>query len=246
MTLGAGFLVRELWAAATYPHVELDPGNVTFVFGLLGVVALHVGWLTRDLHERTEQYRHAQERLEGMVYLDALTRLPNRTRLLGTLDRLDGTGETYAVAFIDLDRFKQVNDSCGHESGDELLCGIARRLEEAVRPTDLVARLAGDEFVVVLREPSERGDVVEIARRLGDACRSEAPWGTEAIALGASVGVAIAGAGAPRGREVLRQADAAMYVAKRNADGEPVVVEATDHDGDSFELARPVDLEREE
>ncbi len=227
LVFSVGFLLREVWAAQVYPHVEVDAGNVTFVFGLLGLIALQVGGLSRHLHQRTEQYRDAQERLEGMVYLDELTRLPNRARLLSTLDRFDDGDEGFAVAFLDLDRFKQINDTYGHESGDDLLRGLARRLEQAVRPTDMVARLAGDEFVVVLPGLHDRDVALESAQRLAEACRSHVRIDGERVAFGASVGVAVRRGAAPRGREVLRQADAAMYLAKRAGDGRPVVVEAS-------------------
>jgi diguanylate cyclase (GGDEF)-like protein len=206
LVFSLGFLLREIWAAQTYAHVHLDVGNITYFLGLLGIVALQVGWLTRHLHERTEQYREAQERLEGMVYLDALTRLPNRARLLGTLDRFDEGQEGLAVAFLDLDRFKHVNDTYGHESGDDLLCGLARRLEAAVRPTDMVARLAGDEFVAVFPGLDDRDAARERAQRLArPAAATSASTGSVWRSARASASPSAAGAGPPGGRSCGRR-----------------------------------------
>jgi diguanylate cyclase (GGDEF)-like protein len=220
------YVAVSWWATGAYPHVATRPSQVTFVIGLVGMVTVAVGWLAAHLHERTEQYRQAEARLAGLVYVDDLTRLANRSRLLGALDRLDASDTGFTVVFLDLDRFKEVNDRYGHEVGDEVLCTVARALEAAVRPTDLVARLAGDEFVVLLPGLWNRAAVLEALARLNEATRAPTLRDGEVVEVGASVGAAIAcGAARPSGREVLRQADAAMYVSKR-AGGGPVVVEA--------------------
>jgi diguanylate cyclase (GGDEF)-like protein len=224
--LAIGFVAGELWAAATFEAVAHRPSDVTFAVGLVGVVAVAVGSVVRHLDERTELYRQARERLAAMVYVDDLTRLPNRARLLGTLDRFDGTDEGYGVAFIDLDRFKEVNDAYGHETGDQVLRAVAGRLEEAVRPTDMVARLAGDEFVVVLPGLDDVAPALELADRLTAAARTSVAAPDGPIPVTASVGLALGHGRTGAGQEVMRHADVAMYEAKAVASPRPVVVDA--------------------
>ena len=146
---------------------------------------------------------------------DALTGLPNRTLVLDRLSRALGrTGEEgrVAVLFVDLDRFKMVNDTLGHSVGDEVLIRVAERLSAAVRPLDTVGRLAGDEFVVVCEDV--RGvDVGQLAERVARAVAQPLPLYGRDTVITASIGIVHAPAGS-RADEVLRDADVAMYRAK--------------------------------
>jgi diguanylate cyclase (GGDEF)-like protein len=118
-----------------------------------------------------------------------------------------------AVLFCDLDRFKDVNDTHGHEAGDVLLTTVADRLRRAVRPGDTVARLGGDEFVVVTEGLHDASAVIGLAKRLRTELRAPVDVGPASVVVGCSIGMAVAGA-EDDARSVLREADAAMYRAK--------------------------------
>jgi diguanylate cyclase (GGDEF)-like protein/PAS domain S-box-containing protein len=152
---------------------------------------------------------------------DPLTGLPNRGALLSVLDRAlvrarSVEEEGLAVLYVDLDRFKTVNDNLGHEIGDRVLATVAVRIADAVRPSDSVARLGGDEFAAVLpglRDPSE---AVLIAERLLESIATSLSLDDGELVTTASVGVAFSEAGDETPSELLRRADVAMYVAKDN------------------------------
>jgi diguanylate cyclase (GGDEF)-like protein len=122
------------------------------------------------------------------------------------------------VLFLDLDRFKPINDSLGHEAGDELLIRTGALLREAVRPHDTVARLGGDEFVVLCEDLTSAADLDAIARRVTGAVRVPVRLRAQEVFLSASVGVATAGAGG-NAMDLLRDADIAMYQAKGQGGG---------------------------
>ncbi len=159
------------------------------------------------------------DELEHQAMHDALTGLPNRTRLLGALEEeLRSPDASPILLFLDLDGFKPVNDRLGHEAGDELLKLVATRLGEAVRAGDLVARLGGDEFTVLLqgRVPPQRAS--ELATRIQQRLAEPFLLGQETVSIAASVGIAVAEAGIDQS-ELLRRADVAMYRAKKRARG---------------------------
>src|SRR5215211_2684379 len=161
----------------------------------------------------------ASKRLRHLALHDALTGLPNRTLFHEKVERATKAmraDRMVAVLLIDLDRFKEVNDTLGHDHGDELLKVVAERLGGALRHGDTLARLGGDEFAVVLADLPHRGAAVELAGRLHDALRR--PFGLRGLAveLDASIGVALCPG---HGRDVttlLQRADVAMYDAKRS------------------------------
>jgi diguanylate cyclase (GGDEF)-like protein len=150
---------------------------------------------------------------------DTLTALPTRAYFLEKLrdarDRSTLAGTGLGVIFIDLDNFKQVNDSAGHHAGDELLSAIAARLAAAVRPDDVVARFGGDEFVVLADNIGETRDAVQLAWRLASALRSPFTVGGVELSVSASFGVCYSRDGDEGPEEVVRKADAAMYTAKQ-------------------------------
>jgi diguanylate cyclase (GGDEF)-like protein/PAS domain S-box-containing protein len=164
----------------------------------------------------TERKRLA-EQLRHQALHDPLTGLANRALLqdrvehaLARLDRHDGQ---LAVMLLDLDGFKTVNDTLGHEVGDQLLALVAERLRRAVRPSDTVARFGGDEFVVSVEDVTGPADAVAAAQRLLAALAAPVGVARREVQVCASVGIAIAGPGAQPG-DLVRDADVAMYQAK--------------------------------
>jgi len=157
-----------------------------------------------------------KEQLRHQAYHDALTGLPNRPHLLEAVEHeLDHGGGSMAVLYLDLDRFKTVNDTWGHSAGDELLSEFARRLGGAIRAQDLAARLGGDEFAVLVRE-ADPDDAVAVARRLLEAIDGTYALGCGDVACHVSVGIAVGAAGATSAGDLLRNADIAMYSVKRS------------------------------
>ena len=163
--------------------------------------------------------RRSQERLMHMAKHDALTGLPNRSllddRLHQALLYADRYQRHVTVAFMDLDNFKTINDSLGHDAGDELLVQMSARLSKAVRATDTVVRLGGDEFVIVLFDQPEAEDSVGGAlERLMKAVAEPLDLRGHRVQLGCSIGVASYPLDGREGNTLLKNADAAMYRAK--------------------------------
>ena len=172
----------------------------------------------QDISERRraeEDLRALSAALAEQAVRDPLTGLANRTlfeeRLKAVLARDSRTGASSAVLFLDLDGFKEVNDNLGHAAGDEVLRTVAKRLASAVRPADTVARIGGDEFVVLV-EGASNESVAQLVLRL-KAVVGE-PMQTLDLKVGVSVGAALAVAGGRSPQELLSAADQAMYAAK--------------------------------
>ncbi len=149
---------------------------------------------------------------------DALTELPNRAlvmeRVEHALVRAERSGDRIALLFLDLDHFKDVNDSLGHARGDELLVAVGQRIRQAVRPPDTVGRLGGDEYVVLCEDVGDEHGPLVVAERLAAALRRPFRLGEEEVFVSASIGVALPGPESRTPVELLRDADAAMYRAK--------------------------------
>ena len=174
-------------------------------------------WL--DISDRKQH----EQQVERLAFYDGLTGLPNRRllmdRLQRALARAHRSGQYGAVMFIDLDNFKTLNDTLGHDAGDKLLTQVAGRLEEAIRGTDTVARLGGDEFVVMLEGlGTSHKDAAQLSERLGRniVARLSAPYEIDGHATysSPSIGVALFGESCTGVDELLKQADLAMYDAK--------------------------------
>jgi len=175
--------------------------------------------IIRDLTEREaveRQLRESEQRLRQLATHDTLTGLPNRALLHEKLQAmLDGCAPDCAVAvlFLDLDRFKDINDSFGHELGDALLCEVAARLRRALRPERVFARLGGDEFVVAACG-SSRADAESIAAKLLDALTAPVRLQGRDVIIGASIGISLYPQDGANREQLFQAADTAMYRAK--------------------------------
>ena len=160
----------------------------------------------------------ANTELQQLAFRDALTGLPNRLlfddRVGVAVERCTRDGTTLAVLFVDLDGFKPVNDSFGHSVGDGVLCEMAQRLAKQARSTDTVARVGGDEFVLLLEGGADTTATVQIAQRIIDAMTLPVAAGEHEVRLSCSVGIAMYPSDGPR-EQLMVHADAAMYAAKR-------------------------------
>jgi diguanylate cyclase (GGDEF)-like protein/PAS domain S-box-containing protein len=177
------------------------------------------GWVST--FEDITEWRLAQALISHMAHHDGLTGLANRIQLVAKLESalaaLRSQGGSVAVHFIDLDRFKNVNDTLGHDGGDFLLKAVAERLRSVIRADDVVARLGGDEFVVVQTSVRDKDQAEEFARRLTSAITAPMKRGEQEIVATVSVGVALAPADGTNPERLLKSADLALYKAK--ADG---------------------------
>lgn len=195
------------------------------------------GLAVRDAQGRAVRMAGSQSQVSAGKVVDSLTGLPNRALLTDRLSRLleshrAGTRTPFALLFIDLDGLKQINDSLGHLHGDALLRGVARRLEDAVRPTDVISRLApetaapespdeittarlgGDEFIVLLHGVRSVADATRVAERIQRALSAALVVNGRDVFVTASIGIALSETGYDTPDEVLRDADTAMYRAK--------------------------------
>lgn len=178
----------------------------------VGTVTHHIGVMS-DVSALVEY----QQRLEHQARYDSLTELPNRTlldeRLAESIARATATEGSVSVLFLDLDRFKEVNDSLGHRVGDALLARVAKRLQRLVRATDLVARYGGDEFIIVA-ERSSAEQLIPMLDRLVAAMSEPFNMGIQELYVEASIGVSTFPQDGPDADTLIRNADAAMYLAK--------------------------------
>jgi len=170
--------------------------------------------------DRADEKTRADERIEYLASHDSLTNLPNREMFNGMLRRaIDAAGRyqrRFALLFIDLDRFKVINDSLGHDAGDMLLVEIGGRLRRALRSSDVVARLGGDEFVVILEEAVERDEVERIAGELLSVLSQPLQLSGHECHTTASIGIAMYPSDGTDMQTLTKNADMAMYLAKED------------------------------
>jgi diguanylate cyclase (GGDEF)-like protein len=197
--------------------------------------------LLEDITER----RAAEARITHLARYDELTALPNRLNFRDEIERLlavpHDADQLSALLFVDLDQFKQVNDTLGHPCGDQLLCAVADRLREMLRPEDFVARFGGDEFVVFQQNIKSNEDAAGLARRIVEHLSERYKIDNHLVEIGASVGIAMT---SPRGISadtLLKNADMALYRAK--ADGRGTFCFFRDEMAQTVEARRILELD---
>jgi diguanylate cyclase (GGDEF)-like protein/PAS domain S-box-containing protein len=211
--LAKGTWSGEIWNRRKSGEPYLEWLSISAVYDEHQSIAQFVG-IFSDITER----KSAEERVAHLARFDALTDLPNRALLADRLEQAiksaHRAGNRVGVAFIDLDRFKEVNDSLGHNAGDALLKELAQRLGGAVREEDTVARMGGDEFVVVFQHLHDATDVTRCVAPLLQVLRAPVAIDGNDITVTASVGISVFPDDGRDAQELLRNADAAMYQAK--------------------------------
>ena len=232
-------MADQIWGVIFVPEQvstlgRLSPGLLPFGLGLLitGMIEAYLllsmrrtaqlERLTEELHVTAQTLAERGEKLTYLARHDPLTRLLNRTGFAEDTFRFASRGgdrACVAVLMLDLDRFKEVNDTLGHAAGDLLLCQVAQRLRENVRQHDLIARLGGDEFVVVQTEGAQPETAKMAAERLVDVLGRRYDVFNQQVDIGVSIGIAICGSSELEIDHMLRRADRALYCAKISGRG---------------------------
>ncbi|MFN2449874.1 MAG: putative bifunctional diguanylate cyclase/phosphodiesterase [Candidatus Baltobacteraceae bacterium] len=210
---------QEAWTNSTVSLVNDETGNPYFAICMF-----------RDL---TDLKRNERRMLHDMTH-DGLTGLPNRALFEAKvreqfLEAKARPQSSFAVLFVDLDRFKDINESLGHDAGDFVISQVGHRLRAAIESADVVARLGSDEFAVLVRSLPDVLHVEVIARRLLTALAKPVALGSRSIFICASVGIALCGTGYQRGEDVMRDADIAMRYAKSGGGGRFAVFDSKMH-----------------
>jgi len=236
--LSLAYLVIVGWRQQTYGYnIELQ--RLAFAVSLYLLTGLIMSGAIRELLELRKQR-------EYQLFHDLLTGLPNRALLIERLHqqllRQPRTGESVALLVMDLTDFKAVNDSLGHDVGDDLLRQVGPRLTASLRTADTVARLGGDEFAILLPGTDETG-AARVAQKMLAALEQAFPLEGETLDIGATVGIAVAPAHGAQAEQLLSRADVAMYAAKGSLAG--LAVFSAEHERDSSgRLALMSDLRR--
>ena len=210
-----GFWRGEIWNRRKNGEIYAEWLTINTIFNPDGSVHRYVG-LFSDITER----KKSEELIWTQANFDPLTNLPNRRmfrdRLAQDLKKAHRAGLKLALLFLDLDRFKEVNDTLGHDKGDALLVEAAQRIAACVRESDTVARLGGDEFTIILAELDDRSSVERIATAILNALAHPFELGDESAYVSASIGITVYPDDASTLEAMLKNADQAMYVAKNS------------------------------
>ncbi len=229
-------------------------GDVTTFDGgdlkLLQTFVNHLGvWLENSQLERSlAEVTRLKEQLKHQAFHDTLTGLANRELFTDRVEHAAARGErgsaAIAVLFLDLDDFKTINDSLGHEWGDELLSAFAERLRSCLRPADTAARLGGDEFAILLEGISGTRDAVAVAERISVALEKPFTLQGKEMSVGTSIGIALSTTGRDGASDLLRNADVAMYAAKSRGKNRYEIFQPSMHVAALERLELKEDLQR--
>jgi diguanylate cyclase (GGDEF)-like protein len=181
---------------------------------------LGIAYLMRRLYRLARELEGRRAEAQALATRDALTGLGNRLAFDDGIERMldEGMGEV-ALFYLDLDGFKQVNDTLGHGAGDDVLRTVGQRLTALVQPADLLVRLGGDEFVVLRPEYASQNELARLALAIEAALSEPVQLGTRSLQIGVSIGIATAPADGTSGSALLEAADTALYRAKRDRTG---------------------------
>lgn len=231
----------ELWNKRKNGEAYLEWLTIDTIFNTDGSVRARAA-LFYDFTEK----KRIEELVWQQAYFDTLTGLPNRRMLYDRLDqeikKAHRLGSKLAVLFIDLDRFKEVNDSLGHEMGDVLLKETALRIQSCVRDTDTIGRLGGDEFLVILSDLGDINSVGRVANMILNKLELKFELGSEIGYVSSSIGITIYPDDATTVSDLLKNADQAMYAAKRQGRGRFNYYTATMQEASAVRLALINDL----
>jgi diguanylate cyclase (GGDEF)-like protein/PAS domain S-box-containing protein len=209
----SGFWHGEIWNRHKDGGIFLEQMTINKIPDLTGKSFRYAALF----HDITE-LRRKEEYIKHLAFHDPLTDLPNRSLLMERLGRQIAMSEReqrgLAVMFLDLDRFKFVNDDLGHEIGDDLLKAVAHKLQALVRHADTVARLGGDEFVILLDNPANEHEIAEIANRIIATINEPIEFRGKVAQVGTSIGIALYPNNGRTAAQLIKSADTAMYVAK--------------------------------
>jgi len=207
----------ELWNKRKGSELYAEMLSINAVKDRYGVVSNYIG-IVSDITEK----KKAHEKTEYLAHYDFLTGLPNRLQLISTLEKYlaDEDINSLAILFLDLDKFKPVNDQYGHQAGDDLLIAVAKRLRACVRDSDLVARLGGDEFIIVLKEPNASFNAgALVAKKIISAISSPFNISNQVISINTSIGIALYPEHGGSADTLITLADDAMYKSKHEGAG---------------------------
>lgn len=211
-----GFWQGELWDRRRDGSIYPKMMTISVVRNRAGNIDFYLANFVDISH-----YKESEQRIEHLAHHDALTGLPNRLHLQVFLEQsmliAKRMSEQLAVMFLDLDRFKNINDTLGHPVGDELLVQVAARLKSCIRESDMVSRLGGDEFVVILRGANATSDASVVAAKIRHHLNQPFQIGINTLRTATSIGIALYPDNAERIDDLMKDADTAMYFAK--ADG---------------------------